>query len=101
MASLDQEFNSIANDLTQLYKDEIKRQGLVESGRLLNSISFKANKVPSGYSLDMTAVDYFEYLDKKYNISKNVFISIGYKRVQERIAKAYSLIIIESINPTN
>lgn len=101
MANIDSEFNAIANDLTKLYQDEIKRQGLIESGKLLNSISFKANKIPSGYSLDMTAVDYFEYIDKKYQISKNVFKSIGYKNVQTRIQKAYNLIILEAIKQNN
>jgi len=95
--NLDSEFTQIANELTRLFKDEIKRQGLIESGRLYNSIKFISKKTQYGYELVMTGVSYFKYIDEKYHISKNVYSSIEYKMVQKRIGKAYNLYIKEQI----
>jgi len=97
MANIQGEFNSIANELTRLFKDEIKKLGLVDTGKLINSIEFTATKTTSGYKLSMSAEDYFQYLDKKYNISQSVYRTAGYKNVQTRIAQVYNLIILEEL----
>lgn len=51
-------------------KMRIKNLGLVSSGSLINSIKVKINLSNDGksFSVDIDAVDYFEFLDKKYNI---------------------------------
>ena len=92
------EFDRIANELTRLFQDEIKRQGLVDTGKLLNSVKWTVRETSNGWDLQMEALDYFQYLDDRYSISKNVFASAQYERVQTQIADTYNLYIIEQLN---
>jgi hypothetical protein len=96
-ANLQQELNDIANDFTKLYQNEIKKQGLVKTGRLLNSIRVILIKTSTGYKFSVEAVDYFTPLDEKYHISETVFKTREYEMIQERITNVYNLIVIEEI----
>lgn len=100
MALMDakREFELAANELTRLFKEELTKQGLVESGALRDSIRWYVVETPQGFTLKMEALDYFQYLDDRYNITNNVLRSVGYERVQEQIANAYNYIIIDDIN---
>jgi len=89
MANLINEYTKIANRLTKLYKDELVRLKLVDSGKLLNSIRWFAVQTQTGYKLSMESLDYFEYLDKKYNISKNIESSIEYEKILNEIGDLY------------
>ena len=102
MALMDakRELEMAANELTRLFKQELTTQRLVESGALRDSIQWIVIQTPQGYSLKMEALDYFQFLDDKYNISNNVFRSAAYERVQEQIANAYNYIIIDEIDKT-
>jgi hypothetical protein len=46
----------------------------------------------------MEALDYFEFLDNRFNITNNVLRSAAYERVQEQIATAYNYIIIDKLD---
>lgn len=91
------EYSNIANELTRLVQDELRNQGLVDTGALLNSVKFVANPSPEGYKIEMEALDYFTYLDDRYGILDNVFNSSGYEEINNQIAELYSLYIIEQI----
>jgi hypothetical protein len=69
----------VCNLLNKLFKDEIKRQGLVSSGRLLNSIKWSYDN--SGFH--MIAEDYFKFVDAKYKITENVLESPKFANVME------------------
>ena len=92
-----QELRNIASDFTKLYQNEIKRQGLVKSGKLLNSIKVNVKQTSTGFNFAVEAIDYFSPLDEKYHISENVFKSREYEMIQERIASVYNLIVIYEI----
>ena len=98
MTNYQSEFQRIADDLTNLFKDEIKRQGLVETGKLLNSIRFTAREKTGGWEIVMVAEDYFTFLDEKYHISRNVYASMGYQNTQKQIANVYNLMLLDVIN---
>lgn len=92
------ELKDIANNATKLVQDEIKRQGLVKSGKLLNSIKFEVEHQGGlTYSLKMEAVEYFSSVDKKHGILKNVLQSRGWERIQERLTHVYNLLLTEEI----
>lgn len=55
---------TVANKIEELIKKKIIELGLVKSGRMLNSINVVATT--NGYTVN--AVDYFQYLNKEYNI---------------------------------
>jgi len=90
--------SQVAIDLTSLFQAELTTQGLVESGRLRDSVKWIV--IPTtdgGFTLQMESLDYFKFLDDKFNISQNVFNSSTYANIQEQIANAYSLIILDDL----
>lgn len=82
-----QRYEVIANELTQLFKDEIKRLGLVSSGKLYNSIKWTVTQTSTGYELKMESMDYFTYLDDKYSISENIYKSSRFFKIQDQITQ--------------
>jgi hypothetical protein len=94
---LTSEFNQIAQDLNQLWRKIITDKGLVESGRLLNSINWVVKKEGNNYKLSMTSEDYYKYLDKDYGITKAALATAEYLRIKERIAKIYAIMITSDI----
>ncbi len=91
------ELNALGRELAKLFVDELTRQKLVDTGKLNKSIKFTAKKTSNGYNLQMTAEDYFEILNKKYNISKNVFKSAEYKEITSKIAKIYAKVLADEL----
>lgn len=62
----------IAQKIEDMIKQKIKDEGLVKTGKLLNSISVKSDG-KGGF--DIFAEDYFKYLDEEHQISSSVFNS--------------------------
>lgn len=83
--SIESDYNTIAQDMTNLLKDELVRQKLVNTGKLLNSIRFTATKTSTGYKFSLFAEDYFSYLDNEYHLLDNMFKSSGYQLIEERL----------------
>ncbi len=98
LADAKRELEKAAVELTRLYQQELTTQGLVDSGKLRDSVKWVVIQTPQGYTLRMEALDYFTYLDDRYRITDNVFKSTGYARVQEQIAEAYNYIIIDQLD---
>lgn len=63
----------IAQKIQELIKAKLVEKGLVDTGKLLNSIFVKPSTTNDGF--DIIAEDYYTYLDEEYNISKEVFES--------------------------
>jgi hypothetical protein len=81
-------FKPVEKELERLIKKKIKDEGLVKTGKLLNSISVSYK---SG-TFQVTAEDYYEYLDEEYNISESVvnsneFISFFESHLAKEIEK--------------
>ncbi len=96
--NIEYEFKKIADDLTKLVQDELRRQKLIETGKLINSVKFIVTKTPTGYMISLDAVDYFKFVNEKYKVTENVFRSVAYTNIQERIKNLYSLVITEELN---
>lgn len=67
------------NILTNLLRDVIKSNGLVDSGKLLKSTTVYVLQKKDGIYIDIRTTDYFIYLIKDYNIineftNNNIFI---------------------------
>lgn len=82
----------VCKQLDKLFQDEIKRQGLVKSGRLLRSIKWSY----SNAGFNMSCEDYYTYLDAKHKITENVLGSQLFKDILE---KYYAGIIEDEITP--
>jgi hypothetical protein len=92
------EMENAAKLLTQLFRDELIRQKLVNTGSLLNSIEWIVISTTTGFKLQMKSLDYFEFLDNRYNITNNVLKSSQYNRVTELIANSYTFIITDQLD---
>jgi len=58
--------------LVSLIKEDIRRKRIIDTGKMLNSISVSLSNSVDGYVLDISAEDYFQYQDKRYNILEDV-----------------------------
>lgn len=96
----ERQLEEAANIIENLIKDEISRQGLVESGALLDSVRCTYTINDGVINFSVTAEDYFEYLDERYNITSNALSNPEYERALTLIADATSLIIIDDLNKT-
>jgi hypothetical protein len=98
LADAKRELELAANELTRLFQQELTSQGLVDSGKLRDSVKWVVITTPQGFTLRMEALDYFKFLDDKYRITDNVLRGVGYERVQEQIANAYNYIILDDLD---
>lgn len=96
--NINKELDKLSRDLTIAFQDELRKQGLVESGALVNSIKVTPIQTTTGFTLRVEALDYFQYLDDKHNITNNVLNGSSFKNIQEQIVNLYSSIIIDNIN---
>lgn len=67
--------NKIKELIRTKLKDRIKELGLVDTGRMLDSIDVSIRETNDGFDISIMAVDYFEFVDAKYNISEPVLNS--------------------------
>ena len=67
--------SQITARLTQIWQAKLKEKKLVKSGHLLASIKF----IDAGTSIQMQAEDYYQYLDTKYSISKEIIATQEFK----------------------
>jgi uncharacterized protein with ATP-grasp and redox domains len=77
----------IAKDLEQALKDIIIQEGLVDTGRLRDSVKISIR----GNEIDISVEDYFKYLDNDYKLTEQFENSkafdVAVKRLQESIAQ--------------
>jgi hypothetical protein len=95
------ELEKIAGDIQDLFKSEIRTQGLVDSGKLLNSVKVKVISTYQGYNLQVITEDYFQFLDKKYKISDNVYKSSGFKKQLKRLEVVFGKYVTEELTNLN
>ena len=68
MINIQTELNTLSDALTSVLRDVIKSKGLVDTGKLYDSIQVIPRYTNSKLSLDIEAEDYFEYVDKANGI---------------------------------
>lgn len=90
------EYDRLAIQLENIYKDEIKKKGLVETGKLYNSIRVITEESGGEFHFKIEAMDYFKYVDEKNNITKDIFNSSRYRDWLNSIADIQVNIILDS-----
>lgn len=91
------ELTEIEDALTDLFKSVIKEKKLIQSGRLYNSIKFRVVKVGKDYSFRMESLDYFNYLDAEYGITKAALSSREFVVIKQKIAELVAMELIQEI----
>lgn len=84
----DIDYKPVCNFLKKAIQNELKAEGLVKTGKLLDSIEVTFD----GSSFLVTAEDYYKYLDEKYNITEDAMEKSGFysyfeKYLAEQIEK--------------
>ena len=85
--------NKLAKILENLIKAEIKKQDLIDTGALYKSISVRSKG--DGFSFDIEAEDYFEFVDNKFKVTEKVFNS---KQWEQAVEEAVYDLINEKLN---
>lgn len=67
--------NRIRELIRTKLKDRITELGLVDTGKMLDSIDVSIRETDDGFNIDIIAIDYFEFVDAKYNISEPILNS--------------------------
>lgn len=86
--SFKKDINKVAKKMTRLVKDEILRQGLVDTGALLRSIRIKKKITKNGVDFEIIAVDYYEFVDERFRVTEQAFSGVKYDEVLEDLADA-------------
>jgi hypothetical protein len=79
----------IGKDLEKALKDIIVKEGLVDTGRLRDSVKISIR----GNEIDISTEDYFKYLDKDYKLTEQFENSkafdVAVKRLENAIASDF------------
>lgn len=68
-------YQPIADKLENLIKAELKKQKLIKTGKLINSINVTVTSANGNLKFSVEAEDYYTYLDETHEITKNVLDS--------------------------
>ena len=87
--SYKKDLEKIANKVKDLIKADIQSKGLIDSGRLYDSItvSVKLNN-DNSFKFDFMTEDYFKYVDGRYNIIRDVTSSSQFKAIENELLQA-------------
>ena len=83
----------ITNAFTKLVQDELRAKGLVDSGKLVKSISTDIVYTSTGISFEVSGEDYFKYLDDKHKITDGVIASSKFNLILDLIEEAMVSVI--------
>lgn len=82
------EIDLVENIIQDLFKRQIRRKGLIKTGRLINSIDIDLRFNRQGVAtITIIAVYYFEFLMWRYNIIDDVFGSSEFQDVLNVIGR--------------
>lgn len=90
--------NRISDSITKLIQNEIQKKGLVDTGKMLNSISTTIKVKDSGLSIEISGVDYFKYLDSEENITEDAFKSAEYTAIINDMEDMYGEALEDSFD---
>lgn len=75
--------NEIEELILEALREVIIEKGLVDTGKLLNSIRVEINN----YNIDIIAEDYFKFLDEKHNITNDLLNSSKYQTAVDMLVE--------------
>ena len=91
-------FKKIANSLAILYKEEVIRQDLIDTGLMRDTFGVKIT-IGKGGELDIqvSSTPYFPYIDGSphhFKVAENVFKSKAYKKLENRMIELISIAFV-------
>ena len=96
--SLQSDLQAVSVLIENLIKSTIQSKGLVDTGKLLNSIKASVTISQDGaMQIKVVGEDYFKYLDGEHNIVNDAFASAGFSPIEEALSEAYTTYLTEKI----
>lgn len=71
----------IEKRITNIFKKEIRKKDLIDTGALIRSVDTSMVKRNKVLEIDIKLMYYFKYLDKPYDVSEDVFKSKSFRKV--------------------
>lgn len=98
MATYNQDIETLRKRLSILYTDTyryvVTQKGLVKTGTLRDSIVVDVVLDQDGYTVNVSSVDYFDYLDERYDITTTVSMD---KDIQKLGTDLLTAIIVSTL----
>ena len=82
MSSLRREKRKLERRIDTLWRKEIDIKDLIDTGALRRSFKTKITKRNKILSIDVQMMYYFQYLDNPYDVSKDLYASKEYKKIE-------------------
>lgn len=89
MAKVDKrKVGRVATGLTQLLKDEIKRQDLIDTGRMLRETASKVSvKSDGNFTIAVRSTSYYKYVDGKFKVTDNAFKGPKFQKLIDQLGE--------------
>ena len=88
-------FKKIANSMAKLYRLEVIRQNLIDTGLMRDSFEVRITIGKRGeLDIQVMAVPYFPFIDNSpyhFKVSDNVFKSLAYRKLESKMIDIISL----------
>ena len=92
------QFKKIANSIAKLYKLEVIRQDLIDTGLMRDTFGVQITIGKNGeLDIQVSSVPYFQYIDGSphhFKVAENVFNSKAYKKLEDRMIELISIAYI-------
>mgnify|MGYP003498958876 FL=1 len=93
MVNIKAVYEIIGQDVIRAYENVITNEGLIDSGLLLNSPEIN---ITPDYEIEFYTVDYYKYLDAKYDLTNKIFNDPNFKMAEKKLEKMIEDIITEA-----
>ena len=93
MVNIKAVYEIIGQDVIRAYENVITNEGLIDSGLLLNSPEIN---ITPDYEIKFYTVDYYKYLDAKYDLTNKIFNDPNFKMAEKKLEKMIEDIITEA-----
>jgi len=89
----------IATQLTELLKDEIKKQDLIDTGRMLRETAAKVKVNSDGnFNISIKSTTYYKYVDGNFKVTANAFRGAKYNKILDNLQTIVAEAVEKSIS---
>lgn len=79
------DLDKIAKKLEKVIKKTIVKMGHVDTGNMRDSVKVKTAVGEDGFSMEVDTIFYFEFVDKRFKIMKEVQKTSDFKAIKKQI----------------
>lgn len=84
------DLDKIAKKLQKCIKKTIVKMGHVRTGAMRDSVDVKTSISADGFAMEVDTIFYFEFVEKRFKIMKEVYKTTEFKQIKKDINKLIS-----------